>query len=123
MLFVMYIAEILTLTFYNPRLRNRAGVNIIPFRTIMIYMRAGGEAALINLVGNVVVFIPFGSLAPALFAKTRKFPEILAVAVAMPLMIEILQFSFGRSTDIDDVILNAAGILTGYAVYSAYKKW
>jgi glycopeptide antibiotics resistance protein len=47
---------------------------------------------------------------------------MLAVSIAIPLIIEIAQLVFGRSADVDDVILNALGIVAGYAAYRIFRK-
>ncbi|MDR0848372.1 MAG: VanZ family protein [Propionibacteriaceae bacterium] len=122
LLFVMYIAGILALTFYRPPLWNGADVNLIPFKTIIEYFTTSSGAARLNLIGNVVFFAPFGLFVPALFEKLRRFLPMLAVSVGIPLIIEIAQFVFGRSADVDDVILNALGILAGYAAYRIFRK-
>lgn len=114
-IFAMYVGGIIALTFYRPPLWAGADVNLMPFRTILYYVRTGGGASWLNLIGNVLFFAPFGVCVPRLFAKLGGWRPMLIIAVAIPLIIEILQFIFGRSADVDDVILNAVGVLLGYS--------
>ena len=54
-----------------------------------------------NILGNIVLFIPFGMLFPIIFDKRQK--GFLCSAVAFSLLIEIIQFILGLgSTDLDE---------------------
>lgn len=65
------------------------------------------------LIGNMLMFLPFGFFLPFITEKiTRK--NIFVVAVAVPLLVELLQMVFGRSFDVDDLISNFIGIVTGF---------
>ena len=76
------------------------------------------KEALINLIGNMAMFIPLGIVWPAAFKKLDTHLKVIAAGVGVSLTIEILQLPFfGRSTDIDDLILNSAGFLLGYGIY------
>jgi glycopeptide antibiotics resistance protein len=90
--------------------------NFWPFKTILAYL--GGEPmsliALLNLVGNVVLLVPIGFLAPFVY-RAVTWPACLAVAVAMALAVEGSQVVLGVGIfDIDDVILNSLGVMIGY---------
>ncbi len=95
--------------------------NLVPFATISAYTeQLQGPLARIafyNLAGNVVLFIPFGFFIPLLWSSIRKWGRMFIIALAIPLFIEGVQYFIGRSTDIDDVILNAIAILIGCFLY------
>lgn len=67
-----------------------------------------------NFWGNILLFIPFGILSVLLSYRCRKFYVTLLMGIALSILIEVLQLFGTRGTDIDDVILNAAGTLCGY---------
>lgn len=95
-------------------------VNFVPFKTILVYL--GGKEdlriAAENLLGNIIAFAPMGFLLPIITKKFRKVIYIFLIALAVSLLIEILQFVFVLgSTDIDDVILNVSGALLGLCAY------
>jgi len=94
----------------------RGPINLIPFRTIAMYLR-GHALALMNLMGNTILFIPLGLLPPLIWKKWRRFGTMLPFSLMLPLFIEFVQHFIGRSSDIDDLILNALGILLGYALW------
>lgn len=68
------------------------------------------------LAGNFLMFLPFGVLLP--FRSERLTPRVMwKLALLVPIAVEVLQPVVGRSFDIDDVLLNAAGALLGYALW------
>ena len=72
------------------------------------------------LVGNVVMFLPFGFFLPFV---TEKFngKNIFAIAAAVPVAVELLQTVFDRSFDVDDLICNFIGIVAGFFIGFAIK--
>ena len=95
--------------------------NLTPFVTISTYMEQlqgpFSRVAFYNLAGNVVLFVPFGFFIPLVWPFFRNWGRIFAVSLVIPFFIEGVQYFIGRSTDIDDVILNALAILIGYVLY------
>lgn len=96
-------------------------LNFKPFVYLFDYPSMG--EALLNLIGNTTMFIPLGIVWPAVFKKLNTHGKVIAAGVGVSLTIEILQLLFfGRATDIDDLILNSAGFLMGYGIYSIAKR-
>lgn len=105
-------------------------INLIPFATIISYFALENdqvsnwnEVSRVNLLGNIVIFVPFGIFLPLLWKAFRKFSSLFWIAIGIPLLIEILQLFIGRSTDIDDVILNALGIMFGFSLYKIFQNF
>ena len=70
---------------------------------------------LYNIIGNVVILIPFGYLFPLINKKVKKWWIFVLVALAFILMIEMMQyFSMSGTLDVDDVMLNMIGAIIGY---------
>lgn len=67
------------------------------------------------LLYNFLMFVPFGFFLPFVTERVTG-RKVWLVALGAPLVIELLQPIVGRSCDIDDWLLNAAGILAGYAL-------
>jgi glycopeptide antibiotics resistance protein len=86
--------------------------------TIRLFQQADLRRALMNTVGNVLLFVPFGVLLPLLFAKLRRvWPLAWRVAVISS-AIEVLQIPTKvRATDVDDVMLNVVGALVGLGIF------
>ena len=79
---------------------------------------------LINLAGNLLIFVPLGFFAPLLWRKLRHWWAAPGLSMGVSCLIEFLQLFLGRSVDIDDVILNTLGGLAGYILFCLLpKKW
>lgn len=99
--------------------------NLVPFQEIRRYIEyramIGIPSVILNLVGNIVAFVPFGFLLPMISPKERRAGMIFLLALELSLMIEVVQlFSHVGSFDVDDLILNTAGGLLGYGAYRAF---
>lgn len=99
--------------------------NVIPLRTIAFYLDGGDThmAALRNLAGNVLAFLPAGILLPVLFPRLRRMRALLAAAFGASLTVEVVQLltGFGRF-DVDDILLNVVGAAIGWAVWAVAAR-
>lgn len=101
-----------------------ANANLIPFKTILAYL--SGEprrgVAIRNLLGNIVVLIPFGFLLASVYQKI-KWGRILLAGLLVGIILELLQAIFRSGIlDIDDIILNSLGVVMGYLLFELYKN-
>lgn len=97
------------------RLRTGVGVNFVPFRTIGNYLKyaPNSEYAMVNIVGNILMFVPWGLGLPLLWRKFQSIWAVISASLLLPIFIEFCQLFIGRSVDIDDVILNFTGGILG----------
>lgn len=96
--------------------------NLIPLheiRRFLVYRRQLGFAAVtLNLVGNVLAFVPFGMFLPLLVKRVRSFGKTLLLGFEFSLFVEIVQlFSKVGSFDVDDILLNTLGVFIGYVLF------
>ena len=126
--FVAYVLWMLWLLFgqrwgteiYSQELAK--SMNLWPFVTInhFIALLKGGSSglvthAVINLVGNVVMFVPLGFCLPKIFPKFRSFLKTFFVCFLLIVAVELVQYcTYLGTCDIDDLILNMAGVSIGY---------
>ncbi|WP_231869898.1 VanZ family protein [Paenibacillus riograndensis] len=102
--------------------------NLEPLRTIKLYFDLDNGVSfprrLINLLGNVIVFVPFGVLLPLLRKSLRSVLALLFVSALGILLLETMQMLLRvGSFDIDDLLLNLAGVLCGYILlWSVFLK-
>lgn len=92
--------------------------NFIPFKTIIYYLFLADinlNIRIMNLVGNIIGFVPFGFILPVLIKKFRNLKNVVIATFILSITYEIIQlvFDFG-SFDIDDLILNTIGGILGY---------
>lgn len=73
------------------------------------------------LVANVVLFLPLG-FCPALLWRKRSWWGAVILAAAVPIAVENWQVLIGRYFDMDDLVLNALGILLGRVLWHFFDK-
>lgn len=137
-LFAVYCALMLWLLFNRPGYTEGIpywqqllpNLNLTPFRTLRLFLGLLNDhrpylvrAALVNLLGNVVMFVPLGLFLPLIFTKLRKLWRTMLSAALLITAVEITQlFTLVGSCDVDDLILNLLGAILGYGIYKLTKK-
>lgn len=97
------------------RIADEVMMNFVPFVTMRRYTSfADFGTSAVNLIGNVVMFVPLGFLLPLLWKTMRHFWKAAFLGLCSSCVIECIQLFIDRSVDIDDVILNTAGVIVGY---------
>ena len=77
----------------------------------------GWFATTANLVGNVLVFVPFGFLMP-MASKERSLIATVCYSFVLSLVVEISQILLKvGSFDVDDLLLNTVGGILGYIAF------
>lgn len=99
--------------------------NFIPFKvfrdTYITVFEERNPYGLTVLLGNIIMFMPFGFF-PALLWNGFSFKKALLLGTACSVFIEFCQLFLPRDTNIDDVLLNALGAAAGYLLYKLIAK-
>ncbi len=133
--FVLYMAGLLVLVlegqYGNPvqmvhkaagRISTGEGINLVPLRTIRtFFIHFIPDVFLVNIVGNLVMFVPWGFGLPLLWKRMRFLPSLVPALLVLPLGIETCQLFIDRSVDIDDLILNFLGGCLGAGAYCGLR--
>lgn len=88
-------------------------INLVPFSK---------EIDVVAYALNILLFVPFGLLAPMIWQSMGKLRSVLFGALGFTLLIEVSQLLNFRSTDIDDVILNVLGAMVGFVLYKIWDR-
>lgn len=97
-------------------------VNLIPFVNLFDYDGSIRDI-LINIPGNIAMFIPTGVMLPLIYRKLDTMKKVVFTGFLMSLCIEIIQLPFSvRASDVDDLILNTLGCLLGYGIYVLFNN-
>ena len=126
-LFLAYGLMMMYLLFLQRTPSAEGAYNLIPLYTIRHQLRllSGGafvQFAYVNLVGNVVMFLPLGLL-PAIWKRQRKPGWYLLTTALSIAAIEAAQFLTRLgSADVDDWILNMAGAIMGFEFWRTIGK-
>lgn len=89
-------------------------INIIPFSDYSDYPNV--RDIFYNIIGNIIIFIPFGMYLNKLSSKTNTLLKFSVILVSS-LIIEASQFFLKSGhADIDDLIFNSVGGLLGILI-------
>lgn len=101
--------------------------HLVPFKsTLGMFLRVKNEGInsqaaqilVVNIVGNLVLFVPFGLLAPMLYKGFKQLKRVLFAAMLFSLSVECSQYLLKVGVfDVDDIILNTTGAGIGFAIY------
>ena len=94
----------------------------------------GTDLFLINVVGNVAAFMPFGFLVPVMYREQRgrrtynghffrSFVFVTLLGFLLSLAVETVQLVTKVGCfDVDDLFLNTVGVMIGYFFYFVSKR-
>nr|WP_245202409.1 VanZ family protein [Jeotgalicoccus pinnipedialis] len=127
LLFVTYFGLIMTIvgiflvTMMPTSIENNS-LNLKPFSTIQDLLNfATREAIFNNIIMNIVLFMPFGFF---MYLALRRELLVSLIGMSLSVLVETLQFIFpiGRTSNIDDVILNVIGTIIGIIIGVIFLK-
>lgn len=116
MIYILCLFQVVTAGDIN----TSGGNNLMPFKEILRY-DFGGRLFVKNIVGNVIMFIPYGFFA-SVYANIKKPLTAFGLIILASLSIETTQLLIGRIFDIDDIILNVFGGMIGFSLYILLDK-
>ena len=105
--------------------RSQYDINIVRF--IPMFSTVGfvkqtilWKTIIINIFGNILIFVPFGFLG-IVFPKLNQFWSLILDFLFAIIILESFQYFTRLGVfDIDDVILNTVGVAIGFWIY---RKW
>ena len=131
-LLVLYLACLIYFMFFSESYgRTEVHVeyryNLVLFREIRRFLTyrdiLGMPAVLLNVVGNVVVFIPDGGGLPLLCERLQRFWRIAVLSFAASLLAETMQLILRVGCfDVDDLLLNTVGGCAGYLIFLLIRR-
>jgi len=98
-------------------------MELLPFHVIITQLQLAQtniQPFLFNIIGNTGVFIPIGIIFACLLDSDLKKTVLHGFGISV--FIELVQIPLARTTDIDDVILNTAGTVTGFFIFRIFSR-
>lgn len=108
-LFIIYLQLLFNVVTYPT---NEYGINNYNLFNEFKRYKIGSSLFIKNIIGNIVLFIPFGMFYKSYF--NIKIISLIIITVLYSFIIEIIQLLIGRVFDIDDILLNLIGAIVGY---------
>lgn len=121
-IFVYYIILLFNMVIFA-RYNSINSYNLIPFKSIIdIFKNGTAYSIIINVFGNLLVFMPLEYFLIELF-KVNKFLVNFILSFCIILLIELFQYVFKVGVlDIDDLILCTVGMMLFYICYNLLIK-
>lgn len=122
-LFIYYAIFIFNMVIFSRTIKYTS-YNLIPFKTITDIMigNYSNYYQIINLLGNLIIYMPFAYFFPRIFFKNNRKKSYIILFTLIILVIELSQYLFHYGTfDIDDIILNVSGYFLAYLVFRKKK--
>lgn len=128
-LFLLYVMLLVYLLFFSEAY-GRVGqaergyrYNLVPFVEIGRFWnhreQLGMNAVYVNIVGNVLAFVPYGFILPIITGRMRSGFLIVLSGFGLSLTVEIIQLVTKVGCfDVDDLILNTIGAALGYLAFA-----
>ena len=117
--FIIYILCLFQVVTFQDN-NNISSNNLIPFKEMFRY-DLGSRLFLKNVLGNIIMFLPYGFFT-SYFLKEKKLLPIFILTAVASLTIESTQLMIGRVFDIDDILLNIVGGILGHYLYIVILK-
>lgn len=132
-LLIVYITALLYFLFFSEFL-GRTSVaedlryNLVPFREIRRFIKYASQIGLygvaVNLVGNVVVFIPLGYFVGIFQKEPKRIWKGIMWTFTFSLEVELIQLITRVGIcDVDDLILNTIGGAVGIIIYGIIHRY
>lgn len=112
--FLIYILCLFQVVTFQDQV-NWSTNNFIPLREIFRY-NIGSRLFFKNVLGNMIMFLPFGFFVSYYLKNDKVFPTIVLTVIASA-SIEVVQMMIGRVFDVDDILLNVLGGIAGFYLY------
>ena len=121
-IFIYYIILLFNMVIFA-RYNTINSYNLIPFKSIIdIFNNGNIYSIIINILGNLLIFMPLEYFIIELF-KVNKFFLNFIISFIIILIIEIMQYIFKVGVlDIDDLILCTLGMMLFYIIYNKTKE-
>lgn len=102
-------------------LAQRRALNLVPFSFLTDTWLMSGQKKLTQELANIVMFVPPGFIFPVAFQGMRRLWKTTVCMMLFSFLIEFVQYFIGRSADIDDLMLNTLGGVSGYLIFCLFS--
>lgn len=117
----VYLVLLLGGTILNRNVKKNFRLEIMPFWSYYDVIVKKNTALVSQMIGNVLVFIPFGILLPEVWKRTRNIRCLILIVASVSLCLELGQLIFKLGLfEFDDVFHNTLGAVLGYGLWRMF---
>ena len=105
------------------RVKGNHGITVKPFESYLHAFSSNNAEQQLQIIMNIVMYIPFGILLPYCFRNLEKCRRVIFIALICSISIEMIQrlFCIGLF-EVDDIINNVLGATIGVFIYKLTIK-
>ena len=112
---------IFVMTLFGRTIKRTHDSELIPFKSYTIGFLQGDVEMILQIVMNVVMYLPLGFLLPYCFELFEKYRNLLFMIIVSSSSIELIQYIFKLGLfETDDIINNVLGSTIGLLLYRLY---
>ena len=120
----VYLVLLLGGTLLSRHIGTTYRMELIPFWSYYEVINKNNTGIALQILFNVLMFIPWGILLPSMWECLQNFKIILLSSVSVSLVIEVLQLVLRLWLfEFDDVLHNIVGTVIGYMIWRRWRKW
>lgn len=122
-LLAMSVALIIVMTLYGRRPGVESEWRVVPFTSYIEVFREGNIEVLLQIIMNIVMFVPVGILLPCCFQWFEKNKRVFFFAILFSGIIECTQGIFRMGMfEADDILGNVLGAELGFSLFYLVRK-
>ena len=113
---------VFVMTLFRGSVGTDFGFRVKPFESYYIAFVEENMEVMLQIIINIVMFIPIGFLLPCCFRLYEKYRYVLITTVIVSILIELFQLIFKIGLfETDDIINNVSGAIIGFGFYRMVK--
>lgn len=120
----IYLVFLLGGTILNREIGEEYMIEGVPFWSYLDLLSEWSIPMAVQILYNILVFIPWGFLLPEMVCIKRKIRMVLLSAFGLSFGIEVIQLVFKLGLfEFDDVFHNVLGAVIGYGLWRVWRKF
>lgn len=116
-LFSFYLSQVIDITILNRNITEEARFDLDLVEVYWIALN-GNDVFFTQILGNIIMFVPFGILAPLCFVRARSICRIVILSFFFSIFIEVTQlYTHTGLFELVDLLNNTLGGFLGYILF------
>ena len=118
---IIYFLFIIGVTFFKSSLSSIKNFCFNPFTTFIGFLKEGSPFAIVNILGNISMYMPFGFY----FRYKSRYQDksLIKLFIIYIVIVEITQGLTKTGTcDTNDMLVNTIGFIIGLKLYNKFKN-
>lgn len=116
------ISFIFVMTLFGRAMSGTKRLALVPFVSYFYVLETGDSEILLQIIMNIVMYIPLGYLLPYSCGLLAKKRNVILMVIVGSSLIEFIQYICGMGLfELDDILNNTFGAIIGVLLYVLYS--